>query len=81
MMPDFQTAEERTKWIIDHADYFTAVRFLGRGHYERHEFPSISAACQGARRMSDHNGGRYLIYAVAGIHDTFVPHQYRGIDA
>jgi hypothetical protein len=72
-IPDFKTAEERSKWIEDHADYWTAVRFRGRGYYERREFIDRQSAEKAARRMANDSPGRpVMIYAVAGTHDSFV---------
>jgi hypothetical protein len=72
MIPDFKSAGERSKWIIDHADKFTAVKFLGRGKYERHEFTSLEAAEAAAKQLANSNGGQYMIYACAGIYDTYI---------
>ena len=71
MIPDFKSSEERSAWIIANADMFTVIRFHGRGKYERHEFKDISSAETAARRMAAKTGARYLLYACAGIYDTF----------
>jgi len=72
MIPEFKTVEERSRWIIDHADMFTAIRFHGRGKYERHEFKDLATAKAVAKVLAQQSGGRYLIYACSGIYDTFV---------
>lgn len=71
-MPDFESEKERQQWIINNADYFTVVRRRNLKN-ERLEFKSLSEAEAGARKLLvDNPDARYLIYAVAGIHDTFV---------
>jgi len=73
MLPDFNTSVERDEWIRAHADYWTAVRFRGRGYYERREFKDRQSAETAARRMANDTPGRpVMIYAVAGEHDSFV---------
>ena len=73
MIPDFETAEERSEWIQAHADLWTAVRFHGRGNYERHEYKDRLSAETAARRMANENHSKpVMIYAVAGVHDSFV---------
>ncbi len=76
MIPDFKTVEERSQWIIHHADLFTAVRFHGYGKYERHEFTDRQTAETTARRLANESGGRYLISACAGIYDTWIKSIY-----
>ena len=61
---EFRSAEERDANIIANAEYFTAVRFLGVGKYERHEFPTRSEAVAKAQNLSKQFKGNYLIYAV-----------------
>ena len=72
MMPDFKTPGERTKWIVDNATMYTAVKFLGRGQYERHEYPSLEEAKVTAKHLAKTHGGRYMIYACAGIFDSYI---------
>lgn len=72
MIPDFKSIQERTDWIIEHANMFTAVKFKGRGKYERHEYKDRASAEADARRMANATGRPYLIYACAGIYDTYV---------
>lgn len=68
----FQTAEERTALIIKEAEYFTACRIIDRKR-ERHEASSIEGARALAKAMLAENGIKpILIYAVSGIHDTYV---------
>jgi hypothetical protein len=71
-MKDFKSAEERSAWIIKNAEMFTAVKFLGRGKYERHEYPSLEKAIEGADVLIKANGGRYMLYAVCQGHDTYI---------
>jgi hypothetical protein len=73
MIPDFKTAEERSQWIIDHAELWTAVQFSGRGHYHRLEFKDRKSAETAAKRLYSQNPRRpVMIYACADDHDTFV---------
>ena len=73
MIPDFKTADDRDQWIKANADYWTAVYFHGRGHYERHEFKDRLSAETAARRMANDNRNKpVMIYAVADGHDSFV---------
>ena len=73
MIPDFKTAQDRDNWIKAHADYWTTVRFHGRGHYERREFKDLPSAEAAARRMATESNSRpVMIYAVAGEHDAFI---------
>jgi hypothetical protein len=69
--PDFKTEPERRQWIVDNADYFTVIRRVKRT-YERHELPTLDAAYKKAKALADKEGAPYLIYAVAGAHDTWV---------
>lgn len=69
----FESSQERERWIVDNADYFTVVRYQGplRG-YERHEVPTLAAAHATARKLLAGGGKPYMIYAVAGIYDCYV---------
>lgn len=48
--------------IVDGAAYFTACEFLGRGRYDRQEFPTLSGA---VRYVESQPRRRLLIYAVS----------------
>jgi hypothetical protein len=48
--------------IVDTAAYFTACEFLGRGRYDRREFPTLSGA---ARYAESQPRRRLMIYAVS----------------
>lgn len=48
--------------IVDGAAYFTACEFLGRGRYDRREFPTLSGA---VRYVESQSGRRLMIYAVS----------------
>lgn len=67
----FQTAEERKSLICDGADYFTACRFIDRKRI-REEAPNLEAARAIAHLMLLENPKPVLIYAVQGVHDTYV---------
>ena len=68
---NFESAEARTKWIIDHADYFVACRLLDRKR-ERHEAQTLDGARLYAKLMLSVNPKPCLIYAVNGVNDTYV---------
>lgn len=71
-MPDFKTADEREKWIISHADYFTYILRRDRRNY-RGEAKTLPLARDGAWRIIEADPtAKVMIYAVAGTHDTFV---------
>lgn len=68
-----EAREARENSIIDEADYFTVVRYLGPGKgYERHEKDDREQAIILATQLAKENNRPYLIYAVKGVHDTFV---------
>ena len=69
-MPDFKTIEERQQWIMEHADYFTVFRLVGRNRY-RYECPTLAKAEELARSLSlQERGSRWMIYAVHGVMDS-----------
>lgn len=71
-MPDFKTIEERAKWVIDGAEYFTVVRTQFRNR-TRTEHPTLAEATAEAQRIvGEDPGARLMIYAVRGPHDTWV---------
>lgn len=63
-LSEFTTAEARDSGIIKDAAYFTAVRFLGVGKYERHERDSLEEIMTLAEGLSKENKANYMIYAV-----------------
>ena len=69
---NWETAEERSQWIKANADGFTIIRFLGRGKYERHEHKQLESARTEAHALSKETGKVYMIYATAGIYDTWL---------
>lgn len=71
-MPDFKTPDERTGYIVQNADYFTAVRFLGVGQYERHERASLVEAIDCAQALANATGKLYGVYAASGPYDAWV---------
>lgn len=61
------TPEQDAAQIIERAEYFTTIRFLGRGKKDRREFPTLEAA------KADAAGDRRaMIYAVCGVRQAFV---------
>lgn len=69
--------EAREQSIIQGADYFTVVRYLGPGKsYERHECNSLETAILVGAKLALKVQRNYLIYAVKGVHDTYV----RGVE-
>lgn len=69
---NFSSIEERHKWIVDHAEHYTVVRFKGRGQYDRHKAANLADAETLAARMVKAEGGHWMIYAVEGGSDTFI---------
>ena len=58
-------AQRRSQWIVDHAEYWTTVRFKDR-KYERTEHRTLALAEEHARRMIAETPIRpVMIYAVA----------------
>lgn len=65
--------EAREQEIIANADYFTVVQQQGRGKgYSRSEVPTLGEAESQAKQVVEVTGRSALIYAVKGVHDTFV---------
>lgn len=52
------------QWVLDHAGYFVACAFRGRGKYERIETPDLDSARVVARRLVCDRP--VAIYAVVG---------------
>lgn len=53
--------------ILARAEYFTTVRFMGRGRYDRREFPTMAEAEKDAE-----GDRRALIYAIAGSRQVHI---------
>lgn len=71
---NFISSQERDKWIIENADYFTVIRRQNRRN-QRFECQTLKNAIDTAESMvAADPEARFLIYAVAGIHDCFVGH-------
>lgn len=69
---DFSSEKERHQWIVDNADYYTLVRFRNR-RYERLEFATLAEAEEaGAKAIKEDPDAKLMIYAVAGLSDTFI---------
>lgn len=71
-LPEFKTYQERDKYFLDHAEYFTLVKKSGVGNYERSESKSLAELERLAQTKITVGGGRYLIYAVIGEQSAFV---------
>lgn len=70
---NFESYRDRDDWIRDNAKYFTVVRHLGRGKYERVEKPTLQEAQETAGCMAQEAKRPYIIYAVTeGGHAAFV---------
>ena len=71
-LPEFKSEPERQQWITDHATLFTVIRRQGR-RYEREEFHTLAGAETYAEKIVARDANaRLLIYAVYGVHDTYV---------
>lgn len=77
-MPDFKHEQDRRHWITENADYFSVVRVGSNRYsvsrpYQRAEFPRLEEAEQHAQGLVKADPSmRLLIYAVHGVHDTYV---------
>jgi hypothetical protein len=60
----YQSAEGRDKYMEENAQYFTVVRFLGRGKYERHKRATKEEAVKLGNELSLAHKGNYMVYAV-----------------
>ena len=70
--PDFASEKDRHNWVISHAEYFSTVVFMGRGRYERIEWPTLEMAERAAQTLSKALNKKVMIYAVAGTSDALV---------
>ena len=61
---EFNSSGQRDQRIIDEAEYFTIVCFLGVGQYERHEEKTLEEARKLARKLAKKSTKDYMIYAV-----------------
>lgn len=69
---NFESAQARQDWIIQHAEYFTTCRLIAR-KYVRNEHKSLEEARQHAKVMLAENSAKpVLIYAVQGNSDTYI---------
>lgn len=71
-IPEFKTEKERQAWIIENAEYYTVVSFLGAGQFEKYEEKIFSEALDKARSLADFSNRSYMIYAVVEPYDTYV---------
>ena len=70
--PDFKTSDERDKWFLEHADYFTCIKKEGVGNYNRSETSTLAEAENLVKTRQAVGGGNYLIYAVIGQQSALV---------
>ena len=67
------TLNAHEKWVLANAEYFTAIKYLGRKPgrrpYERHEFPTREQAIVKASELTTDIRGA-LVYAVFRTHDA-----------
>lgn len=71
-IPEFKTEKERQAWIIENAEYYTVVSFLGAGQFEKYEEKLFSHAMEIARSLANLSNRSYMIYAVVAPYDTYV---------
>lgn len=75
-MLSFKSEKERQQWVIDHADYFTVVRFKNRSYIHAaapNEVKTLAEAETLATKLvATHPDSRWMIYAVAPHISTFV---------
>lgn len=65
VLKEYRSAEERDTLIIEGAEYFTVVRFLGVGQYERHRCSDLKEATTLSENLSKQNRANYMVYAVS----------------
>jgi hypothetical protein len=59
-------------WVISHADYYTVIRRKNMQN-ERYEYPTLPQARAMAQQLVTEGPHKsILIYAVAGVHDTYL---------
>ena len=67
------TLNAHEQWVLANAEYFTAVRYLGRKPgrrpYERHDLPTREQAIAKASELGTDLRGA-LVYAVYRTHDA-----------
>ena len=70
----FSSIQERTKWIVDNAAYWTAVHYNGpKLGYERHERQTKAEILAKASERANETDTIYMIYAVGpNGQDTWV---------
>lgn len=69
---NFESAQARQEWIIQHAEYFTTCRMIAR-RYIRAEHKSLDDARQAAKLLLAEDASKpILIYAVQGNSDTYI---------
>lgn len=69
-IPEFSEAAERSKWIVENAEYFTLIRRQNR-RYERTEWHTLDGAIKAGQRVVERDQtARFLVYGVVGIYDT-----------
>lgn len=71
-LPDFQTYQDRDKYFLENADYFTLIKKSGVGHYARDERKKLEDIEALARTKIAIGGGQYMVYAVIGNQSAFV---------
>ena len=71
-LPDFQTYQERDKYFLENADYFTVIKKDGVGYYDRTELKALAQAQAVVKLKQTLGGGNFLIYAVIGQQSALV---------
>ena len=70
--PDFKNHEEHDKWVIENADYFTAIGSAYRAR-ARFEFETLEQAREMAHSIAkDAPNGHAIVYAVCGVYSAYV---------
>jgi len=71
-IPTFSSQQEREKWFIDNADYFTVIQFRGVGKYDRHELKTKDQAMEAAKLLAETKGGKWMVYSIVGESSVYV---------
>lgn len=74
-LPDFKTAEDRQRWITEHAEYFTcSVRV--DSVMQKLNCMTLESAEKSASRMAYHYNKPIMVYGCYGPYDTWVKNIY-----
>ncbi len=71
-MPVFKSHDERDSYFRDNAEYFTLVKKVGVGNYDRNEFKTLAEALKAGQTKATISGGGWMIYGVIGEQSALI---------